>query len=91
MKHKHAEFIKLWADGEEIECKKQYCGWHEIKNPAWDINTEYRVKPKPDKEFFAVAFVCQSGELFISSKTKMPNVKFTFNGGTGEFLSAEKI
>ena len=46
--HKHAELIKQWADGAEIEC---YCRsvdkWHYHSNPMWIPSLEYRVKPKP--------------------------------------------
>ncbi len=45
--HKHAELIKAWADGAEIEC---YCSsvdkWHYHANPMWVTSLEYRVKPK---------------------------------------------
>lgn len=44
--HKHAEIIKAWADGAEIEY--EYCGRYEcIKSPVWDEETEYRIKPEP--------------------------------------------
>jgi hypothetical protein len=50
--HKHAELIKKWADGAQIE---YYCNrtqkWQHIDNPVWNDWTVYRVKPeqKPDK------------------------------------------
>ena len=59
MKHKHAETIKAWADGAEIEVKHPSNGsWWDAKPPAWDLNYEYRIKPepKPDlKLYFEVA------------------------------------
>lgn len=47
MKHKHAELIKAWADGAEIEY--EYDGEWIIclSNPAWQTNVEYRIKPEP--------------------------------------------
>jgi len=46
--HKHAELIKAWADGAEIERK---CSpedkWEYLPNPAWNVDFEYRVKHKP--------------------------------------------
>lgn len=45
--HKHAELIKAWADGAEIEFL-QVDVWKSCSNfPRWDDDTKYRVKPKP--------------------------------------------
>ena len=44
--HKHAEVIKAWADGQEIE----YCQggkWFESLVPTWREEREYRIKPEP--------------------------------------------
>lgn len=42
---KHAELIKAWADGAEIQYKDSY-EWYDCANaPAWEDNTEYRIKP----------------------------------------------
>lgn len=43
--HKHAELIKAWADGVEIEYFND--GWHFRECPAWDEDTVYRIKPQP--------------------------------------------
>ena len=49
--HKHAELIKAWADGAEIEWQDKWgewqpfyltCSWYEAKN--------YRIKPEPKKD-----------------------------------------
>jgi hypothetical protein len=45
--HKHAELIKAWADGAEIEEYKQVVKeWCLDKNPTWAPWAEYRIKPK---------------------------------------------
>ncbi len=45
MKHKHAELIKAWADGADIE--GFWSGnWQECKNPTWWEENEYRIKPE---------------------------------------------
>ena len=52
MKHKHAELIKAWADGAEIEFKDPSSsngGWHFVESPSWDEHIEYRIKPEPVK------------------------------------------
>jgi hypothetical protein len=46
--HKHAECIKAWADGAEIEVRSDgYDTWESIKNPHWFNCLEYRIKPQP--------------------------------------------
>jgi hypothetical protein len=50
MKHKHAELIKAWADGAEIEVKHPMNNsWWDAKPPSWDLDYEYRIKPKEKK------------------------------------------
>lgn len=48
-KHPHAELIKAWKDGATIQRYLVHLGeWADVQNndPAWDIMTHYRVKPK---------------------------------------------
>ena len=48
--HKHAELIKAWADGAEIEWYDEYHSqYFNCTNPNWRDNTEYRIKPKWEK------------------------------------------
>lgn len=50
--HKHAELIRAWADGAEIEYYVVSSSkWHRcVENkPAWDTMMEYRIKPEPPK------------------------------------------
>lgn len=52
MKHKHAELIKAWADGAEIEVKHPANGsWFDAKPPCWDTDYEYRIKPEPRQQW----------------------------------------
>ena len=47
MKHKHAELIKAWADGAEIEWKMPHqTTWSAVGMPTWSEGYEYRIKPK---------------------------------------------
>ena len=97
MKHKHAGLIKLWADGAEIEFQDVGGDWRISRNPEWLINLEYRVKPKPNKELLVtMAFEHALQEpliasMFLYENNANPNVKFTFDGETGEFLKVEKL
>lgn len=45
MKHKHAEVIKAWADGAEIQGQSPNGEWHDLEEPTWWPYQAYRVKP----------------------------------------------
>lgn len=51
--HKHAEVIKAWADGKEVEFRHAHC--HSTWLPVGHLGTffddsfEYRIKPEPVK------------------------------------------
>jgi len=45
--HKHAETIKAWADGAEIECRDAESNWQPTGIPGWFDDVQYRVKPLP--------------------------------------------
>jgi hypothetical protein len=86
--HKHAEIIKAWADGAEIQARDGLRNvWVDIiGNPAW-TSESYRIKPEPKPD--VVQFWCASCEPL-----KRPldnNLKLTFDGETGELKSAEVI
>lgn len=52
MPHKHAELIKAWADGAEIQCRRHSsCDWTDLVggSPSWFHDWEYRIKPKTIK------------------------------------------
>lgn len=54
--HVHAECIKAWADGAEIEVKLKDGEWEQCNQPFWCGIHEYRIKPKPviTKRYFHV-------------------------------------
>lgn len=91
---KHAELIKLWADGATIQvmCKTNKKWLDLIYAPNWEDETEYRVKPKPD-------VVTVARVQHINGQTEWRNlfdhdiggkVQFTFDGETGK-LKAVKL
>jgi len=45
--HKHAELIKAWADGAEIQYKDEFGDWNNANGEGlyWGTYTEYRIKP----------------------------------------------
>lgn len=88
MKHKHAELIKAWAEGAEIEYYSPY-GWLYIKKPNWLENSEYRLKlnPKPDIVEKRVLFKIDNN----NGLTAVSDFKLTYCGETGKLKSAEVI
>lgn len=45
--HKHAELIKKWADGAEIQYSENGRSWSDcLRTPSWNLDTQYRVKPE---------------------------------------------
>ena len=48
--HKHAELIKAWADGAEIEYNHSIKGWTVMETPNWIPSGQYRIKPEPDRK-----------------------------------------
>ena len=91
MKHKHAELIKAWADGSEIEVKVNG-GWDNAKRPSWSEFTEYRIKPepKPDVVYYA-NFRKNLVSAYHIEKLSNDNLRLTFDGETGELKSAEVL
>ena len=90
--HKHAELIKAWADGAEIEMRS-YQSWTLLSNPRWDsAEAEYRIKPepKPDVIQYYEASKRHIGLPTIEKFSK-DNLKLTFDGETGKLKSAEVI
>ena len=102
--HKHAELIKAWADGAEIEYRDRHNTWTLLPQQGdWDDhpNFEYRIKPEPKPD--VVRYACydrfQNSEFMqLRLYRVMQNIdshtgqlKLTFDGETGELKSAEVI
>jgi len=84
MKHKHAELIKKWADGAQIQVK--YDDWEDTNSPQWNEEFEYRIKPKEKSDFAVSANVVfklgLNGDYLEFSKTGKHNIEFVFDGTT---------
>ena len=97
--HKHAELIKAWADGAEIEQRHLDCfentwsDWYYFTN-TWKEkdSVEYRIKPKPKPDVvkMSAVYLNQFGDYILKSNSK-ENLKLTFDGETGELKSAEVL
>lgn len=51
--HKHAELIKAWAHGAQIQTKLDNGEWVDVR-PQWNEHHEYRIKPEPEVKKFYV-------------------------------------
>lgn len=94
MKHKHAELIKAWADGAEIEFYiEQENLWVKTETPGWMQDTKYRIKPepKPDVVRYTTCEVEMEEYEPTNFKVNCDNLKLTFDGETGKLKSAEVI
>jgi hypothetical protein len=90
--HKHAELIKAWADGAEIEeqhLKKDWAPFtdgHWMESDSWN----YRIKPEPKPDVVHIWYA--EPDSYPRFKDYGPyNLKLTFDGETGKLKSAEVL
>jgi len=62
MRHKHADLIHRWAEGEKIQFFSEQHEWEDIDLPVWDTNVSYRVKP--DRKRYRVGLVTTHGKIY---------------------------
>lgn len=99
--HKHAELIKAWADGAEIEWQDKLSGnWFTADTDGavyWSPYTNYRIKPEPKPDvvmYCGVAEYCRHNSWLLEitpTHEINDNLKLTFDGETGELKSAEVL
>lgn len=89
--HKHAELIKAWADGADIEHFSVPAQiWMYTAHPAWNEDNNYRIKPEPKPD--VVEKFCLRYKHGVDVVTfGHPNIKLTFDGETGKLKSAEVL
>lgn len=99
--HKHAELIKAWADGAEIQAKVYGTldTWNDVINPNWFDNRIYRIKPEPKPDVVKI-FRLEAHPLVGLRFQEHSNegirfsekyIKCSFDGETGELKSAEVL
>ncbi len=80
--HKHAELIKAWADGAQIEFK---CGeeWLDFMSGTnnWHECMEYRIKPRELEKGAFYPVTLELGLKFIASYAVCGNFYLTGLGG----------
>lgn len=100
--HKHADLIKQWADGEQIQ---YFCNfkWQDIENPSWHSTTQYRVKPKDRVLYAGVANLYSTRSLseLIGGTSDDPvviynqhwnnEIKLTYDAVSGKLKGVELL
>lgn len=69
-KHPHAEIIKAWADGADIQLRDVNGDWLDTAKPWWVELTEYRIKPVKRKRY---------GRLYVNDKDGWSGSMWTDN------------
>jgi hypothetical protein len=95
--HKHAELIKLWADGAEIQYQNENSlDWVTIRgsNPTWHGETKYRIKPEPKPDVESYLIDLKNGkyaEYHAVRCLQEGDLKLIRDGETGKLKSAEVL
>lgn len=99
--HKHAELIKAWADGAEIEFRWEPTqGWRTSTNPHWEPECEYRLKPEPKPDVRCWYRVGRLNREMVNlgasagvilSERDNANLLITFDGETGYLKKVEML
>jgi hypothetical protein len=96
---KHAELIKAWADGAEIEAQLPSGAWAVCHDPYWGENSVYRIKPEPKPNVVITRTIelshLPAGELsngmIAVGCWGRDNVKLVFDGETHKLKSVELL
>ena len=98
MKHKHAEIIKAWADGAEIEMairtKDGGCTWLEVNHLGWEEDCLFRIKPEPKPDIVKYLRATAIYDEICRWDIALPiyaNLKIVFDVETGQPKSAEVL
>jgi hypothetical protein len=96
--HKHAELIKAWADGAEIQAKSENV-WLDCRMPDWWPDTQYRIKPEPKPDVVMTRNISILMEPCAEEPNGLVNVgvgfgrnvRFVFDGETRKLKSVEML
>ena len=85
--HVHAEFIKAWAEGYQIEEQWENRGWVATDEPRWFPSVQYRIRPeaKPDivRGVLAVNTLSAGVLLYVASPAEA-NCELVFDAETNK-------
>lgn len=86
--HKHAEVIKAWADGAEIEYSADGDYWGSISDPSWIPEFEYRVKPEVVVQTIKICTPLMKGVSFQGMAPEI-GLTITKDPSTGNILDLQ--
>ena len=97
--HVHAELIKAWADGAEIQFFNPATNeWTDIESPDWMPHVQYRIKPEKKPNIYVTFNASiQLETLTVAVKeawhdsSVSDNFQLTFDGDSGQLIAAEVI
>lgn len=95
--HKHAEVIKAWADGAEVQYQYKSGDWQDEIYPSFAKDLNWRIKPRHSPDVIIEERIYRRGSLVETSRGLHPsmadhhNVRFVFDGETGALKSAEVL
>ena len=92
--HIHAEVIKAWADGAEIEFYNVLdASWDKTPSPCWNASMQYRIKPVPKPDIVATIHLSSKGNVWFKADIApcAMNMVATFDGETHELKSVHMI
>jgi hypothetical protein len=88
--HKHADVIKAWADGAEVQYQSKIDAvWYSTTEHSFEASYEWRIKPEPKPDKVVTAWVFSDGNTTVMPYDR--NIQFTFCGETGKLKSAEVL
>ena len=92
MRHKHADLICAWANGAQIQYYDAImCRWSDNENPKWYEGIKFRIKPEPKPDVVVQFHVVDYHVYSAMNFDRIPNLKLTFDGETGQLKSAEVL
>jgi len=90
--HKHAELIKAWADGADIQVKNGDI-WSDMDwNPKWDEQCVYRIRPEPKLITKMVELSLDEEDMgYAVFSGKQSNLRVVFDANTKDIVEVEII
>ena len=92
--HKHADVIKAFADGKQIQFRyynnQEWLDWDRSYCPTFSDYYEYRVKPMP-YHLYGVLCADNGTPDWSIYRTEIDNIKATFDQHTGKLISVEVL
>jgi hypothetical protein len=87
MPRKHRDLIIAWANGAEIQDKREH-GWVDCSAPVWDDDIEYRIKRKNIEVSGVIVLEKEFCRFRQARKDESNNIRLMFDWESGNLLSA---